>query len=143
MCTDDKHPNECCCGPGHSRVDHPPGCDPGQGVPRRLVRPFLLQLLAEGPSHGYELAGLLKGFSPGSPDLEPSILYRVLKSMEAEGLATSSLDDSGAGPARKVYQLTPGGREALDRWALSLEKTAGLLDSFRKRYERTRTGEHA
>jgi poly-beta-hydroxybutyrate-responsive repressor len=107
-------------------------------MPRRFVRPFVLLLLAEGPSHGYELAGSLKEFTPEGLNVEPSILYRMLRQMEEEGLATSSLDDSGVGPARKVYELTSEGREALDLWASSLEGTARMLDSFRERYERTR-----
>jgi poly-beta-hydroxybutyrate-responsive repressor len=107
-------------------------------MPRRFVRPFVLLLLAEGPSHGYELARSLKEFAPEGLNAEPSILYRMLRQMEEEGLATSSLDDSGTGPARKVYELTPEGREALDLWASSLEGTARMLDSFRERYERAR-----
>ena len=107
-------------------------------MPRRFVRPFVLLLLAEGPSHGYELARSLKEFAPEGLNAEPSILYRMLRQMEKEGLAKSSLDDSGTGPARKVYELTSGGREALDLWASSLEGTARMLGSFRKRYERTR-----
>jgi poly-beta-hydroxybutyrate-responsive repressor len=104
-------------------------------MPRRFVRPFVLLLLAEGPSHGYELARSLKEFAPEGLNADPSILYRLLRQMEEEGLATSSLDDSGTGPARKVYELTAGGREALELWASSLEGMAELLASFRKRYE--------
>lgn len=117
---------------------HHPRCDCGEDMPRRFVRPFVLLLLAEGASHGYELARSLKEFAPEGMKVEPSILYRMLRQMEDEGLTTSSLDDSGAGPARKVYELTPGGREALDLWASSLEGTARMLGSFRERYERTR-----
>ena len=139
MCTEGNQENDCCCEPGgHARHHHPSHCDCGEGMPRRFVRPFVLLLLAEGPSHGYELAGSLKEFSPEGLNVEPSILYRMLRQMEEEGLATSSLDDSGSGPARKVYELTSEGREALDLWASSLEGTARMLDSFRERYERTR-----
>src|SRR5450756_145148 len=139
MCADGNQENECCCGSsGHARHHHPSRCDCGEGMPRRFVRPFVLLLLAEGPSHGYELARSLKEFSSEGLNVEPAILYRMLRQMEEEGLATSSLDDSGVGPARKVYVLTPEGREALDLWASSLEGTARMLDSFRERYERTR-----
>jgi len=130
--------NDCCCKSGGNAHHHRIHCDCGEGMPRRFVRPFVLLLLAEGPSHGYELAGSLKEFSPEGLNVEPSILYRMLRQMEEEGLATSSLDDSGTGPARKVYELTPEGREALDLWASSLEGTARMLDSFRERYGRTR-----
>ena len=139
MCPEDGHDKNCCCEPGgHAQHHHPSRCDCGDGMPRRFVRPFILLLLAEGPSHGYEIARSLKEFSPEGLNVEPSILYRMLRRMEEESLATSSLDDSGTGPARKVYELTPEGREALDLWASSLEGTARMLDSFRERHERTR-----
>lgn len=138
MCTGEQK-NDCCCEiAGHAGHYHPSRCDCGEGMPRRFVRPFVLLLLAEEPSHGYKLAQSLKEFSPKGLNVEPSILYRILKQMESEGLATSSLNDSGTGPARKVYELTSEGREALDLWASSLDDTARMLDSFRERYERTR-----
>lgn len=138
MCTEGNQENNCCCESGAHTDRHRARCDCGEGMPRRFVRPFVLLLLAERPSHGYELAGSLKEFSPEGLNVEPSILYRMLRQMKEEGLATSSLDDSGSGPARKVYELTSEGREALDLWASSLEGTARMLDSFRERYERTR-----
>lgn len=139
MCKDTNQDKNCCCETGgHAGHHHPSRCDCGEGMPRRFIRPFVLLLLAEGPSHGYELSQSLKGFSAEGLNVEPSILYRILKQMESENLATSSLDDTGTGPARKVYDLTPEGWEALDLWASSLEGTARMLGSFRERYERTR-----
>ena len=138
MCSNGSGEKDCCCESGTHTHHHPSRCDCGEGMPRRFLRPFLLLLLTEGPSHGYELTQSLKEFQPEGLNVEPSILYRILKHMENEGLATSSLDDSGTGPARKVYELTPEGFEALDLWASSLEGTARMLDSFKKRYERTR-----
>lgn len=138
MCDENQQAEECCCGneghPHHNRAR----CDCGEGMPRRFIRPLALLLLAEGPSHGYELARSLNEFAPGGLNLEPSVLYRMLRQMEEEGLTSSSLDDSGTGPARKVYELTPEGREALDLWASSLEGTTRMLGSFRERYERMR-----
>ena len=67
--------------------------------------------------------------------MDPSILYRILRQMERSGLAESSLDDTGAGPARKVYGLTADGREVLDMWAASIEDVSSFLSEFKKRYE--------
>ena len=138
MCSEGHNGNNCYRESGGQPLHHRARCDCGEGMPRRFVRPFVLLLLAEGPSHGYELARSLNEFAPEGLNPEPSVLYRMLRQMEEEGLATSSLDDSGGGPARKVYELTPGGCEALDLWASSLEGTTRMLDSFRERYERTR-----
>lgn len=124
-----------CCDHGAGEGRRLTHCDCGEALPRRFLRPFLLLLLSEGASHGYELARSLTG---DGLDVEPSILYRALHRMEEEGLATSALDDSGTGPARKVYELTAEGREALDLWASSLAGTADMLASFSERYGRTR-----
>ncbi len=91
-------------------------------------------LLAENPIHGYELMGKLKEFGIDSTNLDPSVLYRLLRHIEGEGLAESKLNDSGSGPARKVYSLTPEGREVLDMWASSIEGTVSFLEKFKERY---------
>jgi DNA-binding PadR family transcriptional regulator len=80
--------------------------------------------------------GRLKDLGLGEGSIDPSILYRLLRFLEAEGLAESTLDDSGAGPARKVYRLTPEGREVLDFWATSLDSVTGFIEEFRRRYEK-------
>ena len=54
--------------------------------------------------------------------------------MESEGLASSNLDPSGSGPARKVYSLTDEGREVLDMWATKLEQMTTFFEGFAKRY---------
>ena len=87
MCGNSSKDENCCCeGPGHHPHHHPSRCDCGEEMPRRFIRPFLLLLLAEGPSHGYELAQELDEFSQGGLSVEPSFLYRILKQMEHEGL---------------------------------------------------------
>ncbi len=103
-------------------------------MPRRFMRPMVLLLLAEQPMHGYELMGKLKDFGMGQGMMDPSILYRMLRHLESDGLAESTLDDSGSGPARKVYNLTPEGREMLDFMAAGLEEVTGFLNHFKERY---------
>jgi DNA-binding PadR family transcriptional regulator len=107
----------------------------GMDVNRRFMRPTLMLLLAEEPAHGYELMARLKEFGIGQSGMDPSLLYRLLRILEKGGLAESALDDSGSGPARKVYRLTPEGMEVLDMWAASLDEVSGLLQEFKERYE--------
>ncbi len=107
-----------------------------QGITRRFLRPVVLLLLAESPIHGYELMGNLKEFGFDRAGMDPSILYRLLRHIEREGLTESSLDDSGSGPARKVYTLTPEGQEILDLWAASIDDTINFLGQFKDRYEK-------
>ena len=109
-------------------------CSCGTDISRRFMRPILMLLLAEEPVHGYELMGRLKEFGIGQSGMDPSLLYRLLRHLERGGLAESSLDDSGAGPARKVYRLTPEGMEVLDMWAANLDEVSSLLQKFKDRY---------
>jgi len=123
-----------CFKPGHHQWSH--FFEGGQGLARRLLRPVVLLMLAEAPCHGYELMGRLKEFGMDQSAADPSILYRMLRNMEREGQAESSLNDSGAGPARKVYRLTAEGREVLDLWAANIEGIVSFLEEFKKRYEK-------
>ena len=50
---------------------------------RGLLRPFLLLLLLERASHGYDLIERLAGM--GVPDVDPSHAYRVLRTWSATG----------------------------------------------------------
>ena len=100
-------------GPMHGGHSHGDFCNSGQNIPRRFLRPVVLLLLAEKPQHGYELMGRIKEFGKGCKSMDPSLLYRLLRYMGRTGLAESTLDDSGSGPARKVYSLTPEGQEVL------------------------------
>jgi PadR family transcriptional regulator PadR len=128
---------DCGCGPHQGPFQHMQGgggSSFGQGMPRRFMRPMVLLLLAEQPVHGYELMNKLKDFGMGQGLMDPSILYRMLRHLEDEGMAESTLDDSGSGPARKVYNLTPEGREMLDFMAAGLDEVTGFLNKFKERY---------
>lgn len=138
-CSETDHGGQSCCDSGgHPHRHGSIRCDCGEGIARRFLRPFALLLLAEKPSHGYDLARSLSELAPEGLSADPSVLYRLLRQMEDEGLATSSLDASGAGPARKVYELTGDGQEALDLWACSLEGLGDLFSSFKSRYDAVR-----
>ncbi len=130
-------PRGACMGPG---MGHGPQWgsffEGSGGITRRFLRPVVLLMLAESPYHGYELMGKLKEFGVDQTGLDPSILYRLLRHIEREGLAESTLDDSGSGPARKVYTLTPEGQEVLDLWAASIGDTVSFLGQFKDRYEK-------
>lgn len=80
--------------------------------PKPLIVAHLLLLMAEQPRHGYELAASLRTWE--FEGVTPSMVYRDLSRLEAEGLVWSFWEASQArGPARHMYELTVAGRENL------------------------------
>lgn len=105
------------------------------GLPRNYVRPCLLLLIAERPSHGYDLLERLEELGLGATD--PGGLYRALRGMEREGLVESEWETSEAGPARRTYTLTSEGLEWLHAWAGALRESRRLISRFLDRYQRS------
>ena len=80
--------------------------------PKPLIVAHLLLLLAEQPRHGYELAASLRSWE--FEGVTPSMVYRDLTRLEAEGLVRSFWEASQArGPARHMYELTAAGQSDL------------------------------
>ena len=107
------------------------------GLPPAFLRPCLLLLIKEQPGHGYDLVPRLK--SLGFDD-EPAALYRVLRTLETQGMLRSEWEFSSTGPARRLYHLTARGDEALAGWAAALEDTARSLDHYLDRYAQASNG---
>lgn len=101
--------------------------------PKNFLRPCLLLLLREQPTHGYELLERLEpfGFEPS----DPGRLYRTLRALERDGLVRSTWEQSESGPDRRTYELTRAGMEDLHLHARGLAGTRRLMDSFLGRYE--------
>jgi PadR family transcriptional regulator PadR len=110
----------------------------------RMLKPTLLLLLHHGPAHGYTLLEQLGEFGLG--DLNPSVVYRALRDMEAEGWVISTWDEEQThGPPRRVYRLTALGDEVLAMWTQDLmesrRKIDYLLGAYRRHMEEGE-GEH-
>lgn len=69
------------------------------------------------PMYGYEIARLLTARAGDRLAIKQGPLYAVLRSLEAQGLAESSLQPSDSGPPRKYYAITTPGRAALAEWS--------------------------
>lgn len=105
----------------------------GGGLPRNFLRACLLLLLAETPSHGYDLLERLGEL--GLPTADPGGLYRILRALEREDLVVSAWETSASGPARRTYELTDEGREWLHAWAGALAEGRRIVGGFLSRYE--------
>jgi poly-beta-hydroxybutyrate-responsive repressor len=101
-------------------------------LPKGFLRPCLLLLLREQPSHGYELLERLR--SLGFERDDPGGLYRALRALERDGCVRSAWQASQAGPDRRIYELTRAGREELHRRSKALARAHDTLGVFLSRY---------
>jgi poly-beta-hydroxybutyrate-responsive repressor len=101
------------------------------------MQPSLLMGLKQKPSYGYEIIQSIQEFGFVDGPAPPGMIYRHLRDLEAAGLVTSSWRTEGTGPAKRVYELTPEGEEALALWAEYMEQQAQKLTSFIKAYRQT------
>ena len=100
----------------------------------RFLEPCLLLLLHGGESHGYELLDNLERFGFSENPADSSTIYRILRSLEEKGFATSRWAEGDSGPARRVYSLSPAGDGYLQMWVSDLEKTDRILHRFFSEY---------
>ena len=111
----------------------PPATDDiPHGLPRGFLEPCLLLLLAESPSHGYDLLEQLRAL--GLTRIDAAALYRSLRGMDQAELVDCWWEPSQSGPARRTYALTEAGRERLRAWGSSLSEVHRLLGDFLIRY---------
>ena len=96
-----------------------------------LSRFFVLQVLHDGPAHGYDIARAVERTTKGCCSPSEGALYPTLKEFEQGGYLTSAAEVV-SGRERKVYTLTGRGREAfrvgLGAW---MDATDALLDTGR------------
>ena len=79
----------------------------------------LLGILMTGPKYGYELHGCVSTQMNQFWDLSMSQIYALLKRMENDGMVVSQEESQERRPAKKVFTLTPGGKERFLRWVYS------------------------
>ena len=78
------------------------------------IEALVLGALREGPLHGYRIALAIKTKSEGALKLGDNQIYPILHRLEEEGLVDAEWQTQLGKPARKVYALTPTGRERLE-----------------------------
>ncbi|MDE3077275.1 MAG: PadR family transcriptional regulator [Chloroflexota bacterium] len=101
----------------------------------RAAEVFVLLILAEAPSYGYEIRKRLEEFNYVRTANDPGVLYRLLRDMEAAGWIASEWNVAGSGPARRYYQLTGLGREKLVAGARKLVVHKQRIERFLETYK--------
>ncbi|MGP3922762.1 MULTISPECIES: PadR family transcriptional regulator [unclassified Streptomyces] len=91
----------------------------------------LLALLSKGPAHGYELKQTLESLL-GAAYPQPNIgqIYVTLGRLEKTGLIEGQDVAQSARPNKRIYQLTPAGREAVAAWFEEPSDEPRVRDEF-------------
>jgi PadR family transcriptional regulator PadR len=96
-----------------------------------LSKFFVLRVLHNGPSHGYDIARAVERATSGCCSPTEGGLYPVLREFEAGGYVTAHAEVV-SGRERRTYTLTDKGRQAfsvgVDAW---MEVTDALLETRR------------
>ena len=93
------------------------------------IRPALLQLLDEGPRHGYQLKVDFEGRTGGIWPLNVGQVYTTLDRLARDGLRRGGgVGETGRrGPGnQRTYRITEDGRSELKRW-LGANPTDGAM----------------
>lgn len=82
------------------------------------VRYALLGLIAQQPRHGYELHAAFEALVGGKEnwDVKPAQIYTTLARLAESGLVVEDSVEKDGGPEKRIYALTPAGREELQAW---------------------------
>ena len=76
----------------------------------------LLALLLPGPRHGYDLKRAYDDWFSGLRPLAFGQVYSTLSRLQRDGLVQVAHTETGDGPERVVYELTPSGRDQAQTW---------------------------
>lgn len=105
----------------------------GPTIKRGSAELAILALLAEQPSHGYEMAKRIERQTGGALRFNLASLYPLLYRLEKRGWVKGSWEATRVGRRRRCYRLTPAGRKKLvplrDQWRLlfrALDRLAGV-----------------
>jgi DNA-binding PadR family transcriptional regulator len=76
----------------------------------------LLGTIMPGPKHGYEILQFLDNALDSTWHISTSQLYVLLKKLEKDGLANSTVETQDTRPSKRVFSLTPAGKKAFLSW---------------------------
>lgn len=89
--------------------------------PAVSVSRTFLGLLDSGPQHGYGLKSAYNDLFGAGKELRFGQVYATLSRLDRDGLAEVVAVETGEGPERKVYAITPAGVEELESWLATPE----------------------
>ena len=90
--------------------------------------PLVLGILAEGESYGYAIIKRVNGLSGGRMEWTDGMLYPLLHRLERLGYVRAAWQSPTGARRRKVYSITPSGREILASRREQWNVVSGALD---------------
>jgi DNA-binding PadR family transcriptional regulator len=111
------------------------GGGPERGFEHGKLRYVLLKLIADKPSHGYELIKAIEERTGGAYTPSPGVVYPTLTLLEEMGAIVITLDVSDG--QRKLCQITAAGRKLLAEHRASIEEVEARLMRAGKRWARS------
>jgi len=106
----------------------------GKSFGKKWTQAFILLLLSEKPSHGYDIAKRLVDFGcPKKNIAQMGGLYRNLSELENDGYVLSDWDTDDNGPAKKIYRISPDGIVYLKTLSEYFDGIIEILADFQNR----------
>jgi PadR family transcriptional regulator PadR len=113
----------------HGRQFGPCSCSLGKLS--RLVEPAVLYLMCKhGTTYGYQLLDEIPAIAMTDSEIDVGAVYRVLRTLEQAGCVISHWEPGPGGPDRRIYEVTPVGRQHLQDWASVLERRGRHMLDF-------------
>lgn len=91
---------------------------------------LILGVLQDRRAHGYDIAKRIATGTDKLVTIGEGRLYPALHAMEGRGLITAEWAPQEGKPARKIYEITPAGREELARRRGTWEKMVTGIGSI-------------
>ena len=95
-----------------------------------LLDTVILNLLAKGRCHGYEMVQSLKQIT--ALRIREGNIYPILARLETDGLATCHQEPSRDGPPRKYYEITKLGQETVAQMNGHWDELTQSMQTIRK-----------
>lgn len=92
----------------------------------------ILRALSSGEWYGYSLVKAISGVG-----VAEGSIYPLLSRLKRQGLATTRLEESNEGPARKYYRTTAAGRALAEEMELYFGEMCRGVEGLRLEAERT------
>jgi transcriptional regulator len=102
------------------------------GVPTGTLTMMVLQVLRNGPLHGYAIAQRIHMLSNDELRVEEGSLYPALQKLLMQGLVKSSWTVSETGRKVREYQLSPAGRKQLAAELKEYERMSAAVQAVLK-----------